>query len=133
MTERVTRFSLLITMPDGYGSSAALAGLVEGLEQIPAHLRKSITFDQGTEWAKWATLEATYNLKAWFCDPHSPWQRGQVENINRQWRWWFPRGTELSDVEPSHANEVAAIVNGQRRRSLGYQSPASLYAALIVR
>ena len=133
MTERVTKFSLLITMPDGYDSHAALAGLVDGLERVPAHLRKSITFDQGSEWAQWPTLEDTYDLKAWFCDPHSPWQRGQVESINRQWRWWFPRGTDLSGIEPEHADEVASIINNQRRRSLNYKSPAELYDALIVR
>jgi transposase, IS30 family len=132
LTERMSRFSLLITMPEGYGSHAALAGLVHGLEQVPAHLRQSITFDQGSEWAQWPTLEATYDLKAWFCDPHSPWQRGQVENLNRQWRWWFPRGTDLARLDQAYADEVAALINGQRRRSFGYESPAAIYAALTV-
>ncbi len=133
LTERVSRYSMLITMPNGYAAIDALAGLVEGLEQIPAHLRQSITFDQGSEWAQWPALVDTYALAAWFCDPHSPWQRGQVENLNRQWRWWFPRGTDLAGIDPAHADHVAAIINGQRRRSLDYQSPATLYAALTVR
>lgn len=133
LTERVTRYSILITMPEGYDSAAALAGLAEGFEQIPAQLRRSITFDQGSEWARWPDLTATYpGLDAWFCDPHSPWQRGQVENLNRQWRWWFPRGTDLATIGPDHANNVATIINNQRRRSLDYQSPATLYAALTV-
>ena len=72
LTERVTRFSILVTMPEGYDSTAALAGLVEAFEQIPVHLRKSITFDQGSEWAQWPTLAATYGIDVWFCDPHSP-------------------------------------------------------------
>jgi transposase, IS30 family len=133
LTERVSRYSLLITMPNGYAAADAFAGLVEGLEQIPAHLRRSITFDQGSEWTSWPALVDGYGLDAWFCDPHSPWQRGQVENINRQWRWWFPRGSELAGIDPAEANAAAAIVNGQRRRSLGYTSPATLYAALTVR
>lgn len=132
LTERVTRYSLLLTMPNGYAATDALAGLVEGLDQIPAHLRRSITFDQGSEWANWPDLVASYNLDAYFCDPHSPWQRGQIENLNRQWRWWFPRGTELATITPTHANHAASIINGQRRRSLEYQSPAVLYAALTV-
>lgn len=133
LTERLTRYSILITMPEGYDSASALAGLVEGFEHIPVHLRRSITFDQGSEWAKWPDLTATYpGLDAWFCDPHSPWQRGQIENLNRQWRWWFPRGTDLASIDPDHANAVAAIINGQRRPSLGYQSPATLYADLTV-
>ncbi len=133
LTERITRYSLLITMPNGYAAADALGGLVAGLEQIPAHLRRSITFDQGSEWAHWPALVEAYGLDAWFCDPHSPWQRGQVENLNRQWRWWFPRGTDLAGIDPVVANAAAAIVNGQRRRSLGYQSPATLYAAITVR
>jgi IS30 family transposase len=109
------------------------AGLVDGLERIPAHLLRSVTFDQGSEWAAWKTIAATYNIDVWFCDPHSPWQRGQVENLNRQWRWWFPRGTNLKDADPDHVNHVASIINGQRRRSLDYQSPTALYNAAIVR
>jgi len=133
LTERLSRYSLLITMPNGYAAADALGGLVEGLEQIPAHLRRSITFDQGSEWAQWPALVDGYGLDAWFCDPHSPWQRGQVENLNRQWRWWFPRGTDLAAISPAEADAVAAIINGQRRRSLNYQSPTALYAALTVR
>ena len=92
LTERVTRFSIPVTMPEGYRADATLAGLIEALEQIAAHLRLSITFDQGSEWAEWESLALTYKaLSCWFCDPHSPWQRGQIENLNRQWRWWFPR------------------------------------------
>ncbi len=104
LTERVTRYAMLITMPEGYNSNAMLAGLVEALDQIPAHLRRSITFDQGSEWAQWPTLVDSYGLDAWFCDPHSPWQRGQIENQNRQWRWWFPRGMRLDNIDPAHAN-----------------------------
>jgi transposase, IS30 family len=133
LTERVTRFSIGVTMPEGYAGEAMLAGLVCGLEQVPSHLLRSITFDQGTEWGCWETIAATYDLDVWFCDPHSPWQRGQVENLNRQWRFWFPRGTDLASVEQDHVNHAASIINGQRRRSLDYESPTSLYAAAAVR
>lgn len=132
LTERVTRFSIPVTMPCGYAAEAALAGLVEACEQIPAHLLRSITFDQGSEWAEWELLAATYTIDVWFCDPHSPWQRGQIENLNRQWRWWFPRGTRLDNIDQAHAQHAADVVNGQRRRKLGYQSPANLYAAASV-
>ena len=132
LTERVTRYSIGVTMPEGYAGEAMLAGLVCGLDQIPAHLLRSITFDQGSEWGCWPQLACTYGIDVWFCNPHSPWQRGQVENLNRQWRFWFPRGTDLSSVEQDHVDHVASIVNGQRRRSLGYQSPAALYAGAAV-
>jgi IS30 family transposase len=132
LTERVTRFSIGVTMPEGYAGESMLAGLCCGLDQIPAHLLRSITFDQGTEWACWETIAATYGIDVWFCDPHSPWQRGQVENLNRQWRFWFPRGTDLAIVDQAEADHAASIINGQRRRKLGYESPAALYAEATV-
>ncbi len=95
LVERRTRYGIPVTMPDGYTADAALAGLIEGLEQIPAHLRRSVTFDCGSEWAHRPALADHYGIDVWFCDPHSPQQRGQVENQNRQARWWFPRGTDL--------------------------------------
>ena len=130
LVERQTRYSIPVTMPDGYSADAALAGLIEGFEQIPAHLRRSVTFDRGSEWAHWPTLAAHYDLQVWFCDPRSPWQRGQVENHNRQARWWFPRGTDLRLVAPAQAQHAADILNHQRRRSLNHQRPADLYNAL---
>jgi len=132
LVERQTRYSVPVTMPDGYSAEAALAGLIEGFEQIPAHLRRSVTFDRGSEWANRPTLAAHYGLDVWFCDPHSPWQRGQVENHNRQARWWFPRGTDLRLVTPAEAQRAADILNHQRRRSLNHRSPAHLYNALTV-
>ncbi len=131
-TERVTRYAMGITMPEGYDAPATLAGLVEGLELIPAAMLHSITFDQGSEWAEWETIAATYGIDVWFCDPHSPWQRGQIENQNRTWRWWFPRGMRLDNLDQTHVDRVAAIINGQRRRNLAYHSPAELYHALTV-
>jgi IS30 family transposase len=132
LSERVTRYSIPITMPDGYTADAVLAGLIEACQQIPAHLLKSLTFDQGSEWAEWETIAATYGLDCWFCEPHSPWQRGQIENLNRQFRFWFPRGTDLGRVTQPDADHAAAIINGQRRRGLNNHSPTNLYAALTV-
>jgi IS30 family transposase len=78
LTERVTKYQYTVTLRCGYAAVETLAGLVHAFEQIPAHLRRSVTFDQGSEWAEWETLTATYNLDVYFCDPHSPWQRGQI-------------------------------------------------------
>jgi|CXWL01.1.fsa_nt_gi IS30 family transposase len=132
LVERVTRYSIPITMPCGYTAIDVLAGLVEGLEQIPAHLLRSLTFDQGSEWAEWETIAASYRIDCWFCDPHSPWQRGQIENHNRQARWWFPRGTRLDNIAQADADHAAATINGQRRRSLANHSPTMLYAAASI-
>jgi IS30 family transposase len=132
LSERVTRYSIPIVMPLGYAAVDVLSGLVEACEQIPAHLLRSLSFDQGSEWAEWETIAATYSLDCWFCEPHSPWQRGQIENLNRQFRFWFPRGTDLGRVAQVDADHAAAIVNGQRRRGLNNQSPTDLYTALTV-
>ncbi len=132
LTERITRYGIGATMPEGYAAEPVLAGLVEACEQIPSHLLRSATFDQGSEWAEWAQLADTYGIDVWFCDPHSPWQRGQIENQNRAWRWWFPRGTDLSKATPAEVDHAAGIINGQRRRNLGGHSPAALYNALTV-
>lgn len=132
LSERVSRYSIPITMPLGYAADAVLAGLVEACEQIPTHLLRSMSFDQGSEWAEWETIAAGYDLDCWFCEPHSPWQRGQIENLNRQFRWWFPRGTDLAAVSPADAAHAAMIINGQRRRSLDNQSPTAIYTSLTV-
>lgn len=132
LTERVIRYAIGVTMPEGYTDDAVVGGLVEALEQIPEHLRQSITFDQGSEWANWETIANSYNLDCWFCDPHSPWQRGQIENQNRAWRWWFPKGTDLASIAPAQVNHAANIINNQRRRNLYYQTPANPYTQLTV-
>ena len=72
LTERVTRFSIGVTMPEGYAGESMVAGLCCGLDQVPAHLLRSITFDQGSERACWETVAATYDIDVRFCDPHSP-------------------------------------------------------------
>jgi IS30 family transposase len=73
LTQRVSRYSMLITMPNGYTAADACEGLAEGIEQIPLHLRRSITFDQGSKCALWPQLLDTFNMAVWFYDPHSPW------------------------------------------------------------
>jgi IS30 family transposase len=95
-----------------------------------AHRSRAVAFP---DWVPQPVLDQADQLSEveaiWFCDPHSPWQRGQIENQNRTWRWWFPRGTDLAGLDPAHVDHVAHIINNQRRRHLGYHSPASLYAA----
>lgn len=133
LCERVSKYTIPVTLPCGYAADEVLAGLVEAFETIPSHLLRSITFDQGSEWAEWETIAATYSIDVWFCEPHSPWQRGQSEHHNRQVRWWFPRGIDLGAVRPEHAHAVAHLLNHQRRRSLNGKSPAIIYAALTAR
>jgi len=130
MIERVSRYALLVDLPEGYCAEAVAGAFVEAFESIPANLRRSLTLDQGSEWAAWPSLAATYGLDVWFCDPHSPWQRGAIENFNGHARFWLPRGRRLDIVGPAELGRVVDLINNQRRRSLGWQSPATTYAAL---
>lgn len=130
MIERVSRYCMLVDLPEGYSAEAVAGAFVEAFEAIPANLRRSLTLDQGSEWAQWRTLAATYGLDVWFCDPHSPWQRGAIENFNGHARFWLPRGRRLDVVGPDELGRVARLINNQRRRILGWESPATRYMAL---
>ena len=133
LTDRLSRYSLLITMPNGYAAADALGGLVEGLEQIPAHLRAVDHIRPGFGVGAVAGAGHGYGLEAWFCDPHSPWQRGQVENLNRQWRWWYPRGIDLADISPAEANAVAATstVNAAGVSATKVPPPSTLHSPCV--
>jgi len=120
--ERRTRYGAIVTLPDGYRAEAVLAAMVELFDQIPPHLLGSVTFDQGSEWADWECLVEHYGMAAWFCDPHSPWQRGAIENFNGHVRYWFPRGTDLARVAPAAADHAATFLNTQRRRLLHWDT-----------
>ena len=108
-------------MPCGYDAEAVVAGCAMASTASSVRLRRSATFDQGSESAGWATIAATFGIDVWICDPHTPLQPGHIENQNRQIRWSYPRGVELSLATPDHADGVAHLRNGQRRRSLAYQ------------
>lgn len=131
LAERVTKFTKIIDLPNGYSAHDTLAGLVEACEQIPANLRLSITWDRGSEMANWADLATTYNLNIWFCDPHAPWQRGLNEHTNRQIRWWLPRGIDLTTSDAlNRMTHATHVLNHQPRRSLNWATPHQRYHAL---
>ena len=109
------------------------AALTEAFDQIPTLLCRTLTLDMGSEWARWPALAATFGLNILFCDPHSPWQRGGIERFNGKVRFFFPRGTDLGNVGQVETRRVAGVINGQRRRILGGDSPQARYDALIVR
>ena len=127
--ERLTRYGAIVTLPEGYRAESVLAAMVELFDQIPPGLRRSVTFDQGSEWADWASLVDHYQMAAWFCEPHSPWQRGAVENFNGHVRYWFPRGTDHGLVTPAQADAVSTFLNRQRRRSLGWDTAEQRWLA----
>ena len=124
LVERSTRFVLLLHLPSGHGAEAVAAQMAEVMATLPAQLRRSLTWDQGSEMAGHARVAAATGLEVYFCDPHSPWQRGSNENTNGLLRQYFPKGTDLSAHTREHLDEVAAELNGRPRKTLGWKTPA---------
>jgi IS30 family transposase len=141
LVERTTRFTMLLHLPrlDGYAdqprvkNGPALAGrgaeavrdaIASSITALPEELRRSLTWDRGKEMAQHAQLRIDTGLQVYFCDPHSPWQRGTNENTNGLLRQYFPKGTDLSRHEVEELQAVAAALNGRPRKTLGWKTPA---------
>jgi len=141
LVERNTRFTMLLHLPrmDGYGkkprtkNGPAFAGhgaeavrdaIAASIQELPKELRKSLTWDQGAEMAQHARLRLETGLPIYFCDPHSPWQRGTNENTNGLLRQYFPKGTDLSKHCVDDLSAVAAALNNRPRKTLGWRTPA---------
>jgi IS30 family transposase len=140
LVERTTRFTILLHLPrmQGHGqpradNSPALAGhgaeavrdaIASKVTTLPEQLRRSLTWDQGAEMAQHAQLRIDTGLAVYFCDPHSPWQRGTNENTNGLLRQYFPKGTDLSRHTPIELDAVAAALNSRPRKTLAYKTPA---------
>ena len=139
LVERTTRFTMLLHLPPlaghgprvkngpalaGHGAEAVRDAIASTITALPEQLRRSLTWDQGTEMAQHAQLRILTGLPVYFCDPHSPWQRGTNENTNGLLRQYFPKGTDLSRHSPDDLAAVAATLNGRPRKTLGWRTPA---------
>ena len=107
LVERSTRFTILLHLPNNHTAEAVAAAMIEAMSELPAHLRRTITWDRGSEMAQHAQFKIDTGLQIYFCDPQSPWQRGTNENTNGLLRQYFPRGTNLARHS---ADELAAVV-----------------------
>ena len=130
VVERKTRFVILCKM-DGCTADAALIGFTRQMKRLPASLRKSMTYDRGSEMACHPELARRLKIDIWFCDPHAPWQRGSNENTNGLLRQFLPKGTDLSDVSQTYLNDVARLMNERPRKTLGWKTPAEAMAEEI--
>ena len=119
LVERMTRFVLLLHLPAGHSALAVQDAMVEKMAQLPDLLRQTLTWDQGKEMANHAQIATATGLDIYFCDPHSPWQRGTNENTNGLLRQYFPRGTNLARHSADELAAVAAALNGRPRKTLG--------------
>jgi IS30 family transposase len=132
LVERTTRFCLLLHLPAGKVDPLALQeAIVAAIGQLPKHLRLSLTWDQGLEMRRHADITLAADLPIYFCDPHSPWQRGSNENTNGLLRQYFPKGTDLSVHTPTDLAVVAAELNGRPRQTLGWRTPAEALNDLL--
>src|SRR6516162_835633 len=123
LVERHSRFTSLIRAPDNTTASVVSA-LTRHVRRLPKSLRRSLTWDRGKELSKHASFSVNTDVKVYFCDPHSPWQRGTNENTNGLLRQYFPRGTDLSGYTQSQLDKVALRLNQRPRKTLGFQTPA---------
>jgi transposase, IS30 family len=108
----------------GHGAQAVRDAIATSIATLPEQLRRSLTWDQGAEMAQHAQLRIDTGLAIWFCDPHSPWQRGTNENTNGLLRQYFPKGTDLSAHSADGLAAVAATLNSRPRKTLRWRTPA---------
>jgi transposase, IS30 family len=124
LVERSTRFVLLLHLPSGHDAAAVADAMTAAMGSLPAQLRRSLAWDQGMEMAMHAKIAMDTGLDIYFCDPHSPWQRGSNENTNGLLRQYFPKSTILAVHDREHLDAVAAQLNSRPRKTLGWKTPA---------
>ena len=123
LVERHSRYVMLVKLKSKDSEQVARA-LAKHVLQLPATLRRSLTWDRGSEMAAHKDFSVATDVKVYFCDPHSPWQRGSNENTNGLLRQYFPKGTDLSRHSQSHLDKVARELNERPRETLGFRTPA---------
>lgn len=131
LVERATRFTILLHLPDGHLSEHVAAAMSEAMTQLPDHLRRSLTWDQGSEMARHLEVAAATGLDVYFCDPHSPWQRGSNENTNGLLRQYLPKGSDLSFYGKGMLDQIAAELNSRPRKTLDWATPAEALAKIL--
>lgn len=147
LVERTTRFTLLLHLPRmtaygtprikngpplaGHGAEAVRDAIATTIRTLPTRLRQSLTWDQGAEMAQHVQLRIDTGLQIYFCDPHSPWQRGTNENTNGLLRQYFPKGTDLSRYSAEDLGAVANVLNSRPRKTLNWKTPAEALNKLL--
>jgi IS30 family transposase len=131
LIERQSRYVMLLTLPEGRFAAHVRTALAAKIQELPAQLRRSLTWDRGKEMAEHARFSIDTGVQVYFCDPHSPWQRGSNENVNGLLRQYFPKGSDLSVHTTAHLDAVAAELNARPRQTLGWLTPFEAFARAV--
>ena len=131
LVERWSRYVMLFPLPDGNTAEAVRTALAATVQRLPEHLWESLTWDQGKEMAQHAQFSIDTDVDVYFCDPHSPWQRGTNENTNGLLRQYFPKGTDMSQLTQADLDQAAHSLNGRPRQTLGWMSPSEKLAEVL--
>ncbi len=131
LVERTTRFLILLHLPGPHDAIAFQNATVEAMSKLPEQLRRSLTWDQGLEMRNHKQISIAAEVPSYFCDPHSPWQRGTNENTNGLLRQYLPKGTDLSVHSPNDLAAIAAELNDRPRRTLGWLKPDEVIGPLL--
>jgi IS30 family transposase len=131
LVERSTRLVLLLHLPNGKSAGDVELAMKRAIITLPEELRRSITWDQGTEMSNHARFTIDTHIPIYFCDPHSPWQRGSNENTNGLLRQYLPKGTDLSLHSEEDLQRIQRSLNNRPRRTLGYMTPLEKFAELV--
>jgi IS30 family transposase len=131
LVERTTRFTMLLHLPGRHDAESVAEAMIREMSKLPEHLRRSLTWDRGTELAAYRHIQLQLDMPVYFCDPHSPWQRGTNENTNRLLRFWLEKGTDLSQHTAADLDRIAATLNARPRPTLDLRTPAQALAELL--
>jgi IS30 family transposase len=130
LVERHTRYVMLAKV-DGKDTETVINALIKQAHKLPKELYRSLTWDRGKEMADHKRFTMATDIKVYFCDPQSPWQRGSNENTNGLLRQYFPKGTDLSRHSQAKLNAVARQLNERPRKTLDYETPAERFHACV--
>ncbi len=133
LVERTTGFVMLLHLPDGHGTLAVQEALVSKMLTLDEHLRRSLTWDQGRELTNHREIAQATGLDIYFCDPHSPWQRGSNENTNGLLRQYLPKGSDLSFYGPGMLDNIASELNSRPRKRHGFRTPAEVLEEILIK
>jgi transposase, IS30 family len=133
LVERQSRYLMLLALPNGRTAAEVRAALTERIVGLPEQLRRSLTWDQGKEMAQHARFTVDTAVQVYFCDPHSPWQRGSNENTNGLLRQYFPKSTDLSGYKQQRLEAIAQEINTRPRQTLDWMKPSEVFTRIVAK